>query len=501
MGIGMGPSLALSAAALAAVGVGSPPFRGVPQAMTPPAALRWSPASTTLFMSSTGYGYAPEPTGPFYVTVAKLYVDLQNVTGAASDNNAGTSQAAPLATLVAARAKIAANGTDIICFGHKSDVVLKETASWVAPNFDYRCINAALPYRITQVRVANVIAPMWVATMGQPGVYQTLISAADVSSMVDLANKVDLAALVQVPVNGTALDQAHYRAKVNAAPASYHVPTLVGSIAAVAATPGTRYYDAGTGTVFVQAIDSRNLANDAGKMLALAGGVYGRSVVAAGRTQEWEGFDWIGGTVPFFVSTGNNTTNGVRVRFKNCSFQASAATQNGGLQVSGVPFVTIQRCTITFNYNDGGNYHNAGNVQGDPSVMVLEVDSVFGFNGTTGSVGPSENDSTLHERCTAVSQGCVYLGSRDRVVADIDEANRWMIGCYIGSPRQSTGVSLASLGLGGSAIVWLDGCHFAPALNGVHIRAEQTTAVYYRNMGPMAQITTAISAGATFQPY
>lgn len=444
-----------------------------------PTGLRWVPANVSLSSSTSGYSYAGEVTGPAIIWgIVRLFVDPTNATGAASDAAAGTVQAAPLLTYSAARAKTTTAGTEIVIFGHKQDIVLKETATWTAVTVNYRTINRE-PFRVSLLRVGDVNAPTWAATSGQPGVYETTITAVNANNVIDMANKVDMAVRVQVPVDGTVADQARHQATVRNAPPAWHAPVLVASIAAVAAAPGSRYHD-GT-KLYVQAIDSRNLVGDL-KMLPLANGTYGRSAAGFANVTQWfRGLDWIGGDTPFFLSSGNNTIAGVHIIFENCSFQGGGPAGAGGLAVSAVARVTLIRCAAWFNYHDGFNYHSSGN---DPlfGPNVAEIECVAGGNGTTGSVGPSENDSTAHERANVVSQNCVFLGSRDRTVADINFAQRWIIGGYIGAPINSDGVSLANYGTANDVLAYVDGVQFAPAgANAGNIRAEQNAVVQTRN--------------------
>lgn len=447
----------------------------IPRALAAPSGLRWTPTGVNLLTSASGYAYSTDVSAPLFVITQRLYVDLTNVTGNASDSNAGTSQAAPLLNYAAARGK-ATTGTQIECFGHKADVIVKETASWTAPNANYRSINRELPFRVSLLRVASTTAPTWAATSGQPGVYETTISAADASSLIDMSIKVDMAARVQVPVGGTVYDQARYQAQVRAGPPAWQVPVLVASITAVAAQPGSRYHD-GT-KLYVQAADSRNLVGDT-KMLPLAGGVFGRTTAGVNdRLQQWDGFDWIGGSVPMFVSTNSNTVTGCHFGFKRCSVQASAAGQNGGFQVVGGNMrVTLDQCAAWFNWNDGFNYHSAS-ADMTTGAQVLEVGCLGGGNGTTGSTAVSDNDSTAHEACDVITVNPVFIGSSDRVVADINNARRWMLGGYVGAPVDSTGISLANVATADTAQIIAAGTQFGPAgTNAVGLRAEGSSSI------------------------
>ncbi len=462
-----------------------------------PAALRWVPPNVNFLSSTSGYSYAGEITGPVVVWgIVRYFVDLTNATGLADDAKAGTSQGAPLLTYSAARAKTNAGGvagTEIVIFGHKQDVIVKELASWTAVTVNYRTVNRELPNRVSLLRVASANAPTWSATAGQPGVYECTISAADAASLIDMSNKVDMAARVQIPVGGTAADQARHQRTVLGTPPAWHVPPVVASIAAVGATPGSRYHDGAK--LYVQAIDSRNLIGDQ-KMLPLAGGVFGRSAAGfSDRVQWWRGIDWIGGTVPFFANTGSDTNFGCHFIFESCSMQASGPGGSGGLQVTGVCRITFSKSAAWFNYADGTNYH-AFVALSDAGPFVVEVDSAFGGNGTTGSTAGSDNDSTAHERTDVVSQNCVYLGSSDRVIADINNARRWLIGGYVGTPVDGTGISLAGVATADNAQIFIEGTQFAPpGPNAAAVRADGASSIGMRSVSPAL---TAVSASAAF---
>ncbi len=461
----------------------------LPVALAQPAPVRKLPVPIAVTRAAYLYSLAADPLNPLLpATTTTLHVDPTNRTGRASDANPGTSRASPLLTIAAARAKVNADGFCIRIFGLTQDTVIRETAGWGALAWTHQIINESWPNRALLCRTASADAPAWTATANNPGVFEIAANAAgDVASIVDFANRVDMAARVQVPVGGTTADRERWRTIVNRCGGAFQRPVQVASLAAVLATPGSVFYDAAAKKLYVQAIDSRNLVGDQ-KMQPLSTGVYGRGPGnAANKLAYLKGLDFFGGSPGLYFNTGG-FAGGLLIT-DTCTMQASA-NQGGvtnGASAVGAGTIIHYRSAFWFNWFDGSGYSSGlGNNFNDPTPAVLELECAFGGNGTVGATDPSSNGSTAHNSGDVVTHNCVIVDSSDRPMADVHNVRRWVIGSYIGAPIGTDGVSLANLGVADLVIIMLDGVQFGPAQPGkYHIRAEGTSQVHYRNLSPL----------------
>lgn len=461
----------------------------LPVPVPQPAQVRATPVPLAVTRSALLYSLAVDPLTPLLPAVTKeLHVDPSNRTGNASDANPGTSRAAPLLTIPAARAKVNADGCAIRIFGLTGDFIVRETAPWPALAFTHQIVNESWPNRLLLCRTASAAPPAWAATSNYPGVYEIAANAAtDVASIVDFANKVDMAARVQVPVGGTVADRDRWRAAVARCGGAFHRPVQVASLAAVAVTPGSTFYDAAAKKLYVQAIDSRNLVGDT-RMQPLSNGVFGRGPAnAANKLLYLKCLDFFGGSPGLYFNT-NGFAGGLMIT-DTCTMQASA-NQGGvtnGSSAVGAGAVIHYRAGFWFNWTDGSGYSSGlGTNFNDPTPTALELECAFGGNGMTGSTDPSSNASTSHNAGDIVTHNCVIVDSSDRPLADVHNSRRWVIGGYVGAPVGNDGASLANYGIADQVIAMLDGVQFGPAQPGkYHLRAENAAQLLYRNLSPL----------------
>lgn len=450
-----------------------------------PDILRRTPATLDVRRALSKYALGTLPQDALKpARVRTFYVDLDNVTGFANDNNTGLTKAGALLTLPAARAKLTADSDAIIIFGVKQDRIVRETANWATPNVSFSIINES-PARVIFARTGSSTAPTWTAVSGQPGVYSTPIATvADAANIIDTANRVDMAARVRVPVGGTTADQQRWQDAVRRTPAAYHAPIRVASIAAVAALPGSWFYDSAGQLLYVQAIDGRNLVGDT-KMQPLSTGVYTRASNGNAKTVYYYGLDFAGGSPPIFVNPAVDTNPNCLLIAEYCSWQcsASAGGSTSAFAING-PYKVIQyRCATWFSWADGFSYTSllgigTGTNIDDPSPTVFEIECAAGGGGTTGSTGPSDNDFTAHVSTDVASINCVAVGSSDRPVAYVHKVRSLWVGGYIGAPIDTGGASLSNHGTADLVQAYIIGTQFAPPQPGTpNVLAEGSAQV------------------------
>jgi len=252
--------------------------------------------------------------------------------------------------------------------------------------------------------------------------------------------------------------------------------TAAANLAACQATPGSCFFDSGASRMYVRAQDSRNLVGDANMLVPTAGTVFNYAPTIDG--QLWaDGIDFVGSV----LGTQATATKTLAWNARDVGYFAGA----NALALLG-PVTSINLAPRVNGANsDGMNYH--GNAAGD--VKALEYDLRSGRNGY--DAAGTNNTSTLHELCKAISVEGDYAGSQDRCVHDIQTSKRFMVGATI---RASAGAGATAItvqaGQGGLATteIWLDDCVVENSTT-AGLFADTGCAIRHRNMS-IAGLTT-----------
>lgn len=476
---------------------------GAPVLLTAPAGLGWSPSAN--FYRSPGGVYTTDFTVASKVPVwdTILYIDPQNTSGTASDSANGTSRTTAkrnLGTLLTAinAGTVAAAGTNIfiIVIGLTADFVAKTSAgpNGVVPTKTIGYFNESPTYRFICPKVASATGPTWSASTGYTGagVYQTTIAAASCYATVDFAMRT-------TPVSATGLTLSF------SAP-MYNRLVKRASVQAVADNAGSWYHD-GT-NLFVKTLDGR--APDANVLPLAAGDLFRTNAGGTGQTLYIGGkIDAVGGSAGRFIATADTNT-GTIVLDEGCSFQAGCNSVQSGITVAvqGPYEVYAYRAAAFTGDTDNWNFHNRlsdGAATFSPRALLNET--VAWRGGVFGSTDVSSNDDTAHDGSIVVGLNTYDLGSDDRTWAYIQNSKAWFMGGEIGPTVQgSLGVagkeSIALLGSGGDARLWMDGVRIAPNPVGqiVVSNGALSAAAYTRNMTVPTRSGTAEDTG-TLQTY
>lgn len=158
----------------------------------------------------------------------------------------------------------------------------------------------------------------------------------------------------------------------------------------------------------------------------------------------------------------------------------------------------LKRCGSGYNLSDGFDY------RADPAVPTA---SAFGFEDECFTArngydsGGANNSSTAHGQSTVISLNCDFDGSQNRVVNDIETAQRWMVACRIGASSQTdaTAVTVQAGSASGShtAQIWLQDCDIE-ASAAAAVYAISGCAVRYKNT-TLAGLT--LDGAGTIEPY
>jgi hypothetical protein len=310
---------------------------------------------------------------------------------------------------------------------------------------------------------ASATLPTWTVNGTYSNVYQSsAISAANGRSVTDMSRSDYV----------TYTDKNGALQTLTNQPKRYRTLKRVTSTALVAAEAGTYFHD---GTYLqVRPHDDRVLTGTT-TMLATSDSNNGRMPAVSSATIYAENIDFVGG-FRAFLALHADTVTGHTLAFNGCSFQGAGSSN--GLSVEAACAVRLYRCGAYDNFTDGFNYHAAGNdaVTEADAPTVIEVECIAIGNGATGSSGTSDNASTAHEYTEVITLGCVYVNSDDSVVADINNAHRWMMSCHVGAAL-TTGSGRQNIKAANSANIWLDDTYAAPGTNDRWLAETATTSV------------------------
>lgn len=377
------------------------------------------------------------------------------------------------------------DGQQVRVINLAADFIGRTTKSWnnTQPTVSMGVIVEGA-FQFISAHVASATIPTWVVDGTFADVFETTIAAP--GSVIDTAIK----------TYSTYVDSYGYTRKLPNNPHEYATYTNVASIAAVHALPGSWFHD-GT-KLYVRTLDDHSLVGDT-KIIPSTSGNNGRfGATVNGLTLYVEGIDFVGGSTPFLALTAaaGNTGN---LYLNRCSFQGSQTAANG-LSVQGKLNVGLYRCSGYYNKADGPNYHSfeADGTTAGTSPTWFEIECASKGNGTTGSAGTSDNATTSHDFSMGIRVGGVYANSDDRVTAETNSAQSWMLGCTVGQAIKTVAGSESIAALI-SAKVWLDTCVAVAGANPRWIAANSATLNHYRS-GAVVNAGTAEATG-TVAPY
>lgn len=356
-----------------------------------------------------------------------------------SDANDGLSAGAPLKNLSTALGKA---DVDAVEFVAAADVIMRGAVAWNGVNVTRSVrVRNQTGFRVISA-FASATLPTFTAHASYANVYQSTTTTP--TQMVDTNIK-------------TAPVSRRTGSPITDVPSEFLTMAIVASVEAVRDTAGSWYHD---GTIlYVRLADNRTAIGD-GKLIKCLSGVNGRAGGTDGVTVYVENIDFAGGSSSFNYATGTAGHIGTLVT-KNCTFHASHTTGNG-CNIVGKIAVYHDHSASYVPGLDGFTYHAFGS-DGTESVnspTFFENGCVSKAAGTSGSAGASDNASTAHEATDGIRLNGFYFDSDDRVVADINFAKTWNMGCEIG-PSVKTGAGSELVVTLNSAQMWLDGCWVA----------------------------------------
>lgn len=261
---------------------------------------------------------------------------------------------------------------------------------------------------------------------------------------------------------------------------------------------GAYFYNSANGDLFVRMVDDR--APDANFVLCTGAANMFTVSNAASRKIWMDRIHNIGGSRAIVIG-GSGVTHEVYAR--QSSFVAASDNSGGGCVtwVNGAGLLVLDRCSANDGLLDGVNGHGTATT-GNVSPNILEIDLVSRRCGS--ALGGANNASTAHEQTKVISVNGIYETAQDRVIHDIDTAQRWMMGSTINAPIDTTsasGLIRCGSAVGDATKHWYDAVRFG-AISGsqFHIDVTAAAAAKYANMNPAGWVTPGAGSIATYTP-
>lgn len=427
---------------------------------------------------------------------ATLYVD--SVSG--NNANAGTSQGAPLRSLSTAitKANALAVATVLILVRtdsgraywrqNSSGTTLNDHFNGVAPTCDIivepdPTYGTAPILSLAAVPGTNAGVYTW-TQIGSTGCYSSSPVIASARGFIDLAT---------LDASGDPVGLVRVTSVANTSDPS---PEL---IAADALYGRGAYYQNGATASYVRMHNGRAPDGDLAVSTLSAGNLLVSS--AASRKVWLKRVKSICGTYTFAMGGSGSTVNH-ELRASECAF-IGAGTDPGGFahKTGGGSLLIFDRCRASYNLLDGFNYHGA-NTSVSTCPAAVEIDCAARGNGDGG--GGTNNGTTLHEYARAAAVNGTYETAQDRVVHDINSAQRWMLGSAVNAPIGTTSASgLVRAGNDATQAtqIWLDAVRFG-AISGsqFHIDALAAATVKYANMDATGWVLPGAGSVTSYTP-
>lgn len=198
----------------------------------------------------------------------------------------------------------------------------------------------------------------------------------------------------------------------------------VATLAEVASTPHSTYYDAGT--VYVHLHDDRAPDTD----VLVSRSTYHTTSISVAEPHRLliEGCEFWGGVTAQL----RGMTAGATLLARDTAWRFA---RDNGLSVQGFARTVLVDCEATHNGVDGFNYHDYNGLTGE----VLEVNCIGRLNGQTAG-GSSQNGSTAHDNYRIVRVGGRYEFNPGPNVADVNHVTSANFGVYAGDALGYDGV-------------------------------------------------------------
>ena len=205
------------------------------------------------------------------------------------------------------------------------------------------------------------------------------------------------------------------------------------------------------GVLYVWALGNANLADTpTGQRLRVSIDI-GKGGMTRDNAIQWvEGIEFHGGV--FAYHSGSGAYTNASAVLIDCKFKYS---QLNAVNITGGKITIFVRCEVSSAGTDGFNYHD---VLGH-NIEFIEIDCHAHHVG--------ENASTAHEATTGIRVGGQYEKAAAPVVADVNSAHTWNLGCHAGDQTipNATDHSVswrvngnAEVAGKGKATMWLDEC-------------------------------------------
>lgn len=369
--------------------------------------------------------------------------------------NAGTSRALPLKTLRSALAK--AGERRIIITGLTRDTIQLKNESWSAesgyPTARNFSVEVEGPYRYISCWSAGTVLPTFTQHAGPIFKVNTGTDKRFIDHNPDLRDALGIC----------------------------HRPPMVASLAAVE-EPGTQYHD-GVNTLYVHALDSRNLVGDIWMIHVEALGANG-GIPDADMTACVSGVDFTGG------ATWRNQSAATAIRDRTLLADAASFQGGGGAGGTdwngGAGLGVFNKCLVANQDFDGFNHHGSTSLGVSPDIF--EIDCVGRDCGLTSG---SNQMSTAHEAVRVCTINADYQGARDTTIQDIHDAKRLVIAGRLGRPKNPVG---KNIGLSNNAQAWLDGLALDDNPNSQYSGGASTVELNFTNMPAPTQAAGSLGA-------
>jgi len=427
-------------------------------AVAPPSGFGYTTSWTVGRLPSGQIVHNFNPTSLIPTINTQYYLDPVN----GSDSNSGLSSSAAFKTLGHALAQGSAGVTIGIQLVLSANYVALGSAGWsnYQPTANVVITNRT-GYRFICTQTGASTPTSWTQNGTYSNVYQV---ATHFYSVIDIASASQPSLVIpagqKCTVNGQYIlgDGATVHT-VTHCPPMYQVYTLQTSVAAVAANPGSYYYD-GTNT-YVSTPTGR--AADAN----VIGSVSVNNGRAGSQNNQFtyvEGLDFVGGSA-CFIAYNVSTVTGQTFVFNNCSFQGSS-NNNNCLSIQSYCTVYVYQCLGASGQADTFNYHSyeADGVTPNTSPNFHEFECVAiyaGFN----TAAASNNCFTGHDYCWGTRVLCLAINSTSGPIIDDNYCKTWNVGCFIGPSTDN----VSSYDVNAAALInsqmWFSDSVFAAAIS------------------------------------
>lgn len=246
--------------------------------------------------------------------------------------------------------------------------------------------------------------------------------------------------------------------------------TAKASVAEVAATPSSYYYDSGATTLYIHTFDGRQPDRDILVWATKRGMSASQANVTANRHWYFKNLTVVGG----LNISSTDAAKKISVYADNCQF--SFIDNDNGVSVTGNCFTYFNNCISEKNFLDGFNYHGTGALNAEG----IEVNCIGRYNGL-GNTTSINNGSTLHEDCKLIRINGLYHNNEGRNIHDINNAMSWNVGCFAFDSVAVSGAAKEDFAIWNNGKMWLYKCS-AYGLSTVNAAALSPATMYTKGI-------------------